>query len=354
MTTNEPAASAVRLPPNPVWRSYPGGSVLRRFRGAGDTEDDHFPEDWLASSVPARNGAESRGPDEGISRVRFGGEDKLFPDLLRANTAYGPSRGAGSLGVLLKLLDSAERLHLQAHPDDAYVQARLGGTAGKTECWYILSTRRDDASIYLGFQRPPTAAAWRDMIAAQDTAAMLRCFDPIPVRPGDCYVVPAGVPHAIGAGVFMVELQQPSDWVVRCEFTVGGYTLPEPARFMGLTLDDCLGIFDYKAHLPAAFRQSPRLVARGDGYTQEEIIGPAFHRYFRLHRVRGTGDATWECPGPAVAVFTRGEGRVTINGAAESARRGDTLLLPATATPATWANAAGEWEILLALPPSKV
>ena len=36
--------------------------------------------------------------------------------------------------------------------------------------------------------------------------------------PGDVWIVPGGLPHAIGAGVLMVEVMEPSDWVVRCEF----------------------------------------------------------------------------------------------------------------------------------------
>ncbi len=249
----------------------------------------------------ACNGAESRGPQEGLSRVRFRGGETTIPDLLSRVPGYQPRHvsGANSLGVLLKLLDSAARLHLQAHPDDAFARARLGGAVGKTECWYILSTRSDDAAIYLGFQRPPTLAGWREMIAAQDVPAMLACFDPIPVRAGDCFVVSAGVPHAIGAGIFMLELQQPSDWVVRCEFAVGGYTLPESARFMGLGLDECLEIFDYRPHGHAAFCQAPRVVNRTDAFVEEEIIGPAFHSFFRLDRLRGTGPAAWDCADPS-------------------------------------------------------
>ena len=347
---------AVELPANPVWRSYPGGQVLRAFRGGPDGPDDHFPEDWLASSVLARNGAESRGAQEGISPLCFGGEDTTVPALLARVPKYCPQHdaGAGSLGVLLKLLDSAARLHLQAHPDDAFARARLGGTVGKTECWYILSTRSDDAAIFLGFQRPPTPERWREMIAAQDVPAMLACFDPIPVRAGDCFVVPAGVPHAIGAGVFMLELQQPSDWVVRCEFAVGGYTLPESARFMGLSLDECLEIFDYRPHGRDAFRQIPRVVNRTEDFIEEEIIGSTFHSVFRLHRLRGTGPATWDCADPGVVVVVAGSGSIRVNGQAQPFKRGGTLLLPSSALPAAITESSGPWELLVAKPPLPV
>ena len=72
-----------------------------------------------------------------------------------------------------------------------------------------------------------------------------------PVQPGDCYVVPAGTPHAIGAGIFMMELQEPTDWVVRCETVNAGLALPPEACFMGLDLEACLDVFDYERSLGA-------------------------------------------------------------------------------------------------------
>src|SRR5450755_179040 len=73
--------SALPLDPNPVWRSYRGGRVLRAFRGQSGTGDDHFPEDWLASTVLARNGENSRGVTEGLSRASDGNRGLLIETL---------------------------------------------------------------------------------------------------------------------------------------------------------------------------------------------------------------------------------------------------------------------------------
>ncbi len=80
--------------------------------------------------------------------------------------------------------------------------AGLDAESGKTEAYYILSTRPEvtEPYIYLGFQHPPTREELRQMIVEQDIAAMERCFEKIPVKPGDVYVVPGGLPHAIGGG----------------------------------------------------------------------------------------------------------------------------------------------------------
>ena len=129
-------------------------------------------------------------------------------------------------------LDSAIRLHLQVHPNSAFARRFLGSPSGKTEAYHVLATRPEVAQpyIYLGFQRPPSRDALRRMIESQDIAALEACFDKIPVRPGETYLVPGGVPHALGEGLFLVEIQEPTDLVVRFEFERAGYVLPGSAR----------------------------------------------------------------------------------------------------------------------------
>src|SRR5436190_8647013 len=104
--------TATLLPPNPVWRSYLGGSVLRRFRSLPAVDDDHFPEDWLASTVRARNAEHASGPLEGLSSVLNKGSSSMLLDLLRQSPNYWlgssarPAANFEGLGVLWKLLDS--------------------------------------------------------------------------------------------------------------------------------------------------------------------------------------------------------------------------------------------------------
>src|SRR4026207_513998 len=104
------------LPPNLVWRSYLGGNSLRRFRSLPEAADNHFPEDWLASTVRARNGEHASRPVDGLSPVFGNGNATFLPDLLRENPEFwfgGSKQSAAdnhTLGVLWKLLDSSVRL----------------------------------------------------------------------------------------------------------------------------------------------------------------------------------------------------------------------------------------------------
>jgi mannose-6-phosphate isomerase len=347
---------ALPLDPNPVWRSYRGGRVLRAFRGQPDTGDDHFPEDWMASTVLARNGENSRGAMEGLSRISDADDDWLI-DALKQRPAFwfGPNQAGRrdplALGVLWKLLDSSVRLQFQAHPDAGFARRHLNSPAGKTECWYILGTR-GEAHVYLGFQHPPSREAWARMIREQRTNEMLACFEKIRVQPGDCYVVPAGTPHAIGAGVFMMELMEPTDWVVRCETTNAGLTLPPEACFMGLDLEACLEVFDYRAYPVAevrrTFQQSPQDLVRAGDYCEQQLIGPAYHEYFRLHRLTGHGDANWPGGELMLLIVVRGEADLLCGSQRQPVQAGQTLLLPGAARLWNWSQPAGDWEILLA------
>jgi len=345
--------AAVPLALNRVWRTYAGGSVLRAFRGRGHTPDDHFPEDWLASVVRARNGANTQGPDEGLSRLgNDGAAQETFAKALQENPAFwlgARQAGRNGMGVLWKLLDSSVRLQIQAHPDAAFARNYLQSDAGKTECWYILATR-EQACVYLGFQHPPARAAWGRMIREQQ--GMLGCFDRIEVKAGDCYVVPAGTPHAIGAGVFMVELMEPTDWVVRCETVGTGITLSPEACFMGLELERCLDVFDYRAYsveqVRRAFQQPPRVLRATAGCVEEELITPPWHGYFRLHRLRGGGETNWPGGELQLLIAISGEGELSVGEEGRRVGAGQTWLLPGAASEWRWRNLTSSWEVLLA------
>jgi mannose-6-phosphate isomerase len=191
------------------------------------------------------------------------------------------------------------------------------------------------------------------MIREQRVEEMLSCFDRIPVEPGDCFVVPAGTPHAIGAGIFMLELQEPTDWVVRCETrTTEGKLLPSEACFMGLSLEACLDVFDYSPYsvtkIRAEFQQQPQTLRQTDGFIEEEIIRPPWHEFFRLHRLRGTGDAHWPGDELMLLIALVGAGELSAGLEIRRVQAGEAWLLPGAAKSWQWHNTSADWELLLA------
>ena len=124
------------------------------------------------------------------------------------------------LGVLVKLIDSAERLTIQVHPTREKARELFDSQFGKTECWHILGGREvngEKPCIYFGFKEGITREHWKDVFDRQDIPAMLDCLHRFEVKPGDTFLIEGGIPHAIGAGCFLVEIQEPTDYTVRTE-----------------------------------------------------------------------------------------------------------------------------------------
>ena len=350
----------VRLPANRVWRTYTGGRTLNQLNGEAKP-DSHFPEDWIGSTTRAVNiGRESI--HEGISQVQIGSQSYDLAAALAADPHYflgddHVARFGSSPQLLVKFIDSAIRLHFQVHPTADFARRFLGSPSGKTEAYHVLSTRPEiaDPFIYLGFQRPPTRAALREMILEQDIGGIEACFDPIPVQPGDTFVVPGGVPHALGAGVFLIEVQEPSDLVVRFEFERGGVVLPEAARFMGRDLDFCLDVFDFtpwsRSRIAVEAACPPkRRRALGPDSWQDDLVDATRTPCFNVRQTRLGGSATKQETGFHIGIVT--SGAVVVSAGNESYRfsQYEKFLIPAGLGPVRYAP-EGTAEILECYPP---
>ena len=228
-----------RVLPTRVYRFYRGGALIDRLRGEPE-QDGEFPEDWVGSVVDAHN----PGRDEqlaGLTRLEDG-------PLLRDAIAADPDAW-GTPNLLVKLLDPVERLPVHAHPDRAFAQAHLGSRYGKTEAWIVVATRAAQAEVWLGLHEPISREQYRAWIEEQNTQALLESLHPLTVRAGDIVFVPAGVPHAIGAGALIVELQEPTDFSIVCEWE--GFPIAADDAHLGLGWDVALDALRLDAFEPS-------------------------------------------------------------------------------------------------------
>ena len=175
-----------------AWRTYLGGRMLDALHGDSNGEDGHFPEEWILSTVAARNAGREQFPEEGMSHLR--GTDVTLKSVLESDTEGYLGKGAAqpTLGVLTKLIDSAERLTLQVHPDRPTALRLFQSQYGKTECWHILSghpVNGEEPCIYYGFQPDMTRARWEALFHAQDIPGMLAGMQKYPVHPGDTILI---------------------------------------------------------------------------------------------------------------------------------------------------------------------
>ncbi len=126
----------LQLKPNRVWRTYSGGKYLDKLEGKAASSDSHFPEDWIASTIRATNIGREHIPDEGYSKVQIHGQSftlkelfQQFPQELLGDEHF--AKFGANTQVLTKLLDSAIRLHLQAHPTIPFSKKYLNSTFRK-------------------------------------------------------------------------------------------------------------------------------------------------------------------------------------------------------------------------------
>ena len=291
----------IKFSANRVWRTYRGGRQLDTMEGKDNPQDSSFPEDWIGSTVEARNvGRED--VVEGLAMVTLNsGQTVPFRDLLKKDQQrflgkHGDTVRSMDDIPLVKYLDSATRLHFQAHPTRAFAQERLGLPRGKTEAYVILEIREgvSEPYIYAGFQRSPSREELKGWIENQDIESIEKCFDRIPVKPGDVFLIPGGRPHALGEGILMLEIMEPSDLAVRFEFERGGFVIPEEARFMGRDIETALDVFNFEPVAPekvdAEFRCAPKdLSSDQHGNRLEELIGADKTSCFTIKRASVNG-----------------------------------------------------------------
>jgi len=115
--------------------------------------------------------------------------------------------------LLVKLIDASENLSIQVHPNDA----EAGGLdrLGKTEAWYVLAAD-PGAKLHVGLQPGVSLVDFADAARKLDgsSASLMRSLD---AQPGMTLLIPAGTIHALGAGVMVYEIQQPSDVTFRLD-----------------------------------------------------------------------------------------------------------------------------------------
>lgn len=112
--------------------------------------------------------------------------------------------------LLIKTLDCNDVLSVQVHPDDELAEERHN-SLGKTEMWYITSCEAG-AAIYIGFNRDVTREEYLEAVSNGKLTEMLNRVE---VKAGDAFFIPAGLVHALGKGVQVVEIQQTSDVTYR-------------------------------------------------------------------------------------------------------------------------------------------
>lgn len=189
----------------PILKVTPwGGHKLLGYKGMSDALD-RVGESWEISGV---DGSESRvadGPLKGLTLTELIGRYKA---RLVGQSVY---RTFGNVfPLLIKFIDTDQKLSIQVHPDDVVAQQR-GFRNGKTEMWYIVNADAD-ACLLKGFKNVLDKESY---VRKARTGEILNDIVKYPVRRGNCFYIPAGQVHAICEGIMLIEVQQTSDTTYR-------------------------------------------------------------------------------------------------------------------------------------------
>jgi len=351
----------ITLSVNRVWRTYQGGRTLDISEGKSNPLDSHFPEDWIASTTRALNPDREHLEDEGYTYVSI--EEKTiklkslmeqFRDKILGDQHF-KKYGANSQ-FLLKYLDSAIRLHIQVHPTIEFSKKHLNSNSGKTEAYVILGIRDDvkEPYIYLGMQKPISRNDFKNAVIEQDNEKILSCFEEIPIKVGDVFIVPGGLPHAIGEGVFMIEIMEPTDFVARLEFKRGDYTLPEQARFMGRDIDFGIDMIDFEPKSIELVKQKyfcdPRLLETQNNSSESILIDQNQTTCFTVNRINIADTYNKNANSFYVGIVTKGNGTVISESQKIEIEMGDKFLIPFQTKDVKYV-AKNELEIVIVSPP---
>jgi mannose-6-phosphate isomerase len=327
-TDNSVAARPVVLPANQPRQFYQGGKAIAELRGA-DSAAEYGPEDWVASTTP-RFGKET----DGLSTLPDG-------RFLRDAVIAAPEEWLGaehvetfgtSTALLVKLLDAGQRLPVHLHPSNSFAQEHFGSHFGKTEAWAVIGTSGAEPTVWAGFRKDIDADELANWVNVQDRDAMLGSLNEITVSPGDTVLIPSGLPHAIGAGVFVVELQQPTDFSITLEWE--GFLDNPAAGHLGIGFETAIRATD-RSGWDADRLES--IIRHTAGNTDPVV--PLFNSgagpFFRADRLQVNAPVELD-PGFSVLVALDGSGRLsTEHGGVLDLRRGDTAVVPHAAGSST-------------------
>jgi mannose-6-phosphate isomerase len=215
----------------PRFRHYLwGGRRLETILGKTLDEGKQVAESWEVVDHGEDQSIVAEGPLRGRS---LGELRQRFSEPL-----FGRHAPLERFPLLFKFLDAQQNLSVQVHPDDATAARLVPPDYGKTEAWVVLHAE-PESLIYAGLKRGFDRAALEREVHRGTAHLCLHSFHP---QAGDCVFIPAGVVHALGAGLVIAEIQQSSDTTYRLYDwnRVGPDGQPRP-----LHVQQALAVIDY-------------------------------------------------------------------------------------------------------------
>ncbi len=306
------------MPPlrlQPLFKQRPwGGRRLAQRWYKPDTNTTGWAESWEVVDL---------GDDQ--SRVLGGPFDgRSLRDLVREHPdeLLGRHANRKQFPLLFKFLDAAETMSVQVHPNDLQAAILAPGQHGKSEAWAILAAE-PNSRLLVGLKSGVDRNTLEQHLAA---GTVEQCLHSIPACVGDVISVPAGTVHAIGAGVALAEIQQPSDVTFRL---FDWNRRDTHGRARPLHIEQALSCIDFS--LGPISPLAPRQLATSDGFSEE--LMQSEHFVWHRHTLTGTPFRLPEEDRCRILSLIDGQVQIVTSSGRESLAAGESLVIPATCGP---------------------
>ncbi|MCM3569365.1 mannose-6-phosphate isomerase, class I [Neobacillus mesonae] len=290
----------------PVFQERIWGGQKLRTEFNYEIPNDKTGEAWVISAHPHGPSIITNGPLAGKTLADAWNENKeLF---------HKKPDEQGEYPLLVKILDAADDLSVQVHPNDQFARELEGVPYGKTECWYVLSAE-EGSELVLG-HLANTKEELEQMVDQGEWDKLLRH---VKVKAGDFVYVPSGTIHAIGKGIVILETQQSSDITYR----VYDYDRTDAAgNKRQLHLERAKQVTTVP-HQDAKVDQTE--LVNGD-LVEKKLVE---EQYFTVYHWQLNGQAACEMTVDYLqASVIDGQAALTINGQSFELRKGSHFILP--------------------------
>ncbi|MCK5113446.1 MAG: hypothetical protein KAR11_01635 [Phycisphaerae bacterium] len=305
--------------PNRVSSPFKGGRLLDYFLDGVPKDSENLSEEWFASAAPSPDN-----PEEGVSEIidEHGLDCDPWPQFLTAHgdSVFGPDyilQHGRDFPLQCRLIDSSERRGIQFTPNtDEF--------PGKPKAWIIVDAEESDD------KEPTVLIGFKDGVAPEDVVEATKLDDGrlelmmhcIPAKPGDAFFIPPGVPHAIGAGMLVYEIQP-----------TGNQSFYIENKFRSDDAPWALSAPEVVTHTPEDFRYviqpSNHMLKRSDEGFCGEVVGSHQTDEFKIWHAEVVSKMEIKVPAPfAMVLCTGGEGNISYAGGTREIKKGDFFVQP--------------------------
>ncbi len=298
----------------PVYKDYIWGGRNLEKLGKKLPPEGIVAESWEISSHPNGVSIIDNGEFSGMpltELIKKFGRQVVGKEL--------PEKALQKFPLLVKLIDANDKLSVQVHPSDEYAFTHENGELGKNEMWYIIAAKPGAKLIY---DLKPGITKEK-FVQAVGEDRIEECLKSIPVFPGDTLNIPAGLIHAIGAGIVLAEIQQNSDTTYRIYDYQRKNGIQRP-----LHIEKALEVIDFN-------KAGRKEKTTGLSIKINEDASKKFlvaNQYFAVELFTGKGSVKQIADGSKFQVYllTEGTGEIRYSDGTVPVNCGESVLIPAT------------------------